>query len=100
MRVYLPRSVVFPYGYRVAVRVVTPAQLGVVAGQDGSRLKGCWREDKRTIYINKAQTGPEKVSTFWHEYEHAKVDGQNWAMNAMGLETKRIGACRRCGEEG
>lgn len=83
-----------PYGYKAKVRLVSPARMIQVGGRD---CKGLWREDTRTVYIDNSQSKPEQVATFFHEYEHVKVDAINWAMQEMGLEVKKSGGCEYCG---
>jgi hypothetical protein len=94
MRLTIPRSITLPYGYHIKVRLVSPAQMAQVGGRD---CKGLWREDSRTIYIDKTESKPEQIATFHHEVAHALKDAENWSMMEMGLEVKKSGGCEYCG---
>lgn len=95
MRIRIPTSLKFPWGYRVKVRLVSAAELARVGAP---HCKGCWREDLRTIYIDKSMTLPERVATLWHEYDHAKVDAMNNCYGILGLAVKRQSSCPSCGD--
>jgi hypothetical protein len=84
MRERLPKRTRLGADYSVVVRIVSPAIIRDVLGEDAD---GCWIESVAkvaeggpagTIYINSKLPLAQKWDTYWHELQHAIVDIMSW----------------------
>jgi hypothetical protein len=84
LRNRLPRKTWLGGSYYVAVRVVNPAIIRDVVGEDAD---GCWIESLAkvveggpagTIYVKSTLSLAEKWDTYWHELQHAVLDVMGW----------------------
>jgi hypothetical protein len=80
----LPRKTRLGADYYVLIRIVNPAIVRDVVGEDAD---GCWIESLAkvaeggpagTIYINSKVRLAQKWDTYWHELQHAIVDVMSW----------------------
>jgi len=67
----LPRTLVFPFGYRVKVKLATKAKMMEVCGDAPD---GLWLVEERTIYIRKRLPMARKRYILAHEMQHALND--------------------------
>jgi hypothetical protein len=84
VRKRLPRKARLGGEYYVLVRIVNPAIIRDILGEDAD---GCWIESLAkaaeggpagTIYINAQLPLTERWNTYWHELQHAVVDVMGW----------------------
>ena len=92
MALSIPRSVRFPFGYKVAVRLVTAKQ---VEKANGQAAHGCWDGGKRTIYIDRALAPLERRYVMSHEMIHALADWQHYVLGGESDPSAIAGAVRR-----
>jgi hypothetical protein len=67
----LPRSIAFPRGIKVPVRLVTDEMMVAVAGVLND---GLWHDGNHTIYIRQKLSPAERAETFYHEMHHCVAD--------------------------
>ena len=72
----LPRTLVFPFGYRVTVKVVSRTEIAE-AGGGGDPADGLWDAATRTIYLSKAVSARRRRAVLIHEMFHALADYQH-----------------------
>jgi Zn-dependent peptidase ImmA (M78 family) len=70
----LPRTLVFPFGYRVTVKLVTTTEM---AEMDDGGADGLWLVDRRTIFLSKAIPVRRRRAVLIHEMMHALLDYQH-----------------------
>lgn len=75
----LPRVVHFPFGYTVAVKQVSDAEMK--AENDGEGVDGLWDCETRTIYILRSLSVRRKRYILGHEMIHALADWQHDMLN-------------------
>ena len=77
----LPKSLSFPFGYRVAIREVTDGEMRELDDEDERSSDGCWAVQTRTIYIVKTLSPRRKRYILGHEMFHALIDYQHHLLN-------------------
>jgi hypothetical protein len=84
MRKRLPRKTRLGADYYVLVRIVNPAIVRDLLGEDAD---GCWIESvvkvaeggpAGTIYINSKLSLAQRWDAYWHELQHVMVDVMSW----------------------
>lgn len=75
----LPKTLVFPFGYRVKVKVVTPTQMSQEF--DCSNADGLWDVESRTIYLSSRVPVKRRRAVLIHEMYHALADFQHQMMD-------------------
>ena len=75
----LPKTLVFPVGYRVKVKVVSPTQMS--AEFDCSAVDGLWDVESRTIYLSSRVPARRRRAVLIHEMFHAIADFQHQMMD-------------------
>ena len=76
----LPRTLVFPFGYRVKVVSLTPTEM--TEENEGEPVDGLWDCGTRTIYVSKGVPITRQRYILAHEMQHALLD----YMHAMSDE--------------
>ena len=69
----IPSRVILPFGYRIAVKLVTDSEMD--ARDDNA--DGVWDSDSRTIYIRKRLPMTRRRYILAHELGHAWLDWQH-----------------------
>ena len=75
----IPRSFVIA-GFRWKVKIVNGLK-----DEAGGKREGMTDATNRTIELDKAVTGEDRVLTFWHEYTHAVLYECGVSENTGGL---------------
>jgi Zn-dependent peptidase ImmA (M78 family) len=71
----LPKTLVFPFGYRVKVKIVTPTE--VAEENEGEPADGLWDAATRTIYLSSGVPLRRRRAVLIHEMFHAVADFQH-----------------------
>lgn len=69
----VPRTIRFPFGYAVKVRLLTSAQMKAQGEQDSD---GWWESSTRTIFVRKRLPAARLRFIIGHETQHAVLDWQ------------------------
>ena len=69
----IPTRVVFPFGYRISIRMVTDAEMA----ERDPNADGVWDSETRTIYIRKRLPVRRRRYILGHELGHAWLDWQH-----------------------
>lgn len=82
----LPTRVHLPFGFRIAVKLVTDSEMvGVLGSSDPDEMvDGLWDDDTRTIYIRKVLSKKRQRYILSHELHHALLD---WAHACLNDQT-------------
>lgn len=78
----LPKSCRLPYNYKIAIKLVTPAQLAQLGGAGAFAL---WRVELMTIYIDKTLGATARIDALLHEIKHATADWDLHIRQQVGL---------------
>ena len=67
----LPRTLVFPFGYKIKLKFCTAAEL---KAEDAEDLDGYWDVDTRTIFLRRRLPAKRLRYLLVHEMQHALTD--------------------------
>ena len=71
----IPSTVKLPFGYVVQIKQVPPKDSHLHSPDfPDDDLDGCWVEEEKTIYLNKALSPTRRRYIFVHEYQHVVLD--------------------------
>lgn len=74
----IPASFTLPFNYKVTVKQVPPKSVPLHDPTNpDDDLDGCWIEEERTIYLNKALSPKKMRYLFIHELMHVFADWQH-----------------------
>ena len=87
-RLYIPVSLILPYGYRIRVRLVTDSEMLQALEEEDNKAElvdGLWDSEAQMITIRKSIPKARQIRVFAHELRHALADWEHWTSDHFNV---------------